>query len=144
VQRHHARAAIIESAPPFLDSLIARFAAEDRSDRSAIEALGRIATTSSREYLKTLFGSSADSRRSTIVLALARVGHRDDAEFFATVLQDATIDQTSRRYAALGVGHIGGDQAVQSLERALMAAPPECGFDRHRFGIRDHAQRCRY
>jgi hypothetical protein len=125
VQRHHARAAIIESAPPFLDSLIARFAAEDQFDRSAIEALGRIATTSSRAHLKTLFSTGADSRRSTIVLALARVGHRDDTDLFATVLQDGTVDQTSRRYAALALGHIGGDQAVHHLERALPGAPSE-------------------
>lgn len=125
VQRHHARAAILESALPFLDSLIARFAAQVQFDRSAVEALGRIATTSSRGYLKTLLSSSADSRRSTIVLALARIGRRDDADLFATVLQDGTVDQTSRRYAALALGYIGGDQAVQYLERALPAAPSE-------------------
>ena len=124
-RRHHARAAIIESAPPFLDSLIARFAAEDQFDDSAIDALGRIATTRSRRHLRAAFGSSSDSLRSSIVLALARVGHRDDAELFATVLGDATADRASRQYAALGLGHIGGNRAVQRLDRALTAAPPE-------------------
>jgi hypothetical protein len=125
VQRDHARAAIVESAPLFLDSLIARFAAEDQVNRSAIEALGRIATTSSHAHLKTLFTSRADSERSAAVLALARVGHPDDSDWFATVLQDATVDQISRRYAALALGHIAGDQAVQYLERALPGATSE-------------------
>ena len=35
------------------------------------------------------------------------------------------MDQTSRRYAALGLGHIGGDRAVEHLERALVAASAE-------------------
>jgi hypothetical protein len=117
VQRRHARAAIVESAPPFLDSLIARFAAEDQFDHSAIEALGRIATPRTRAYLKTLFRSSAGSRPFTIVLALARIGHRDDPEFFATVLQDATVDQASRRHAALGLGHVGW-QSSSAVPRA--------------------------
>jgi HEAT repeat protein len=125
VPRHRARAAIIESAAPFLDWLIARFAAEEQSDSSAIDALGRIATPGSRTHLRNLLTGSAESRRSAIVLALARNGHSDDAELFTTVLEDATGDQTSRRYAALGLGHIGGDQAVQSLEHALVTAPPE-------------------
>jgi hypothetical protein len=124
VQRRHARAAIIESAPSSLDALIARFAAEEEFDASAIEALGRIGTASSRAHLKTLFGT-ASPRRAPIVLALARAADRDDAAFFATVLQDGSVDQTSRRYAALALGHAGGDQAVQHLERALSAAPSE-------------------
>jgi hypothetical protein len=41
------------------------------------------------------------------------------------VLRDASVDQGSRRYAALGLGHIGGDQAVHHLERGLPAAPSE-------------------
>lgn len=105
-----ARTAIIESASKFLESLIARFAAEDGFD-VAIEALGRIVTTGSRTHLKKVFSSSTDPRRSRIVLALARVGHREDADF----------DNTSRRYAALGLGQVGGDQAVQYLAGALPA-----------------------
>jgi hypothetical protein len=41
VQRHHARAGIVERAPRFLEPLIARFATEDQYDISAIDALGR-------------------------------------------------------------------------------------------------------
>ena len=119
MRRHHARAAIVESAPPFLESLIMRFATDDPFDGSAIGALGRIASTRSRTHLKSLLRRSSEPRSWWILLALARVGHRDDAEFLATVLQDEKMDQTSRRYAALGLGHIGGDQAVQFLERAL-------------------------
>ena len=119
VQRHHARAAIVESAPPFLEPLIARFASEDPSDASAIDALGRIASTASRTHLKNLVRSRDQARRSAVVLALARVGHREDADFLASILQDESMDQTSRRYAALGLGHIGGDASVRHLERAL-------------------------
>jgi hypothetical protein len=125
VRRYEARAAIVESAPRFLESLIARFAFEDEYNAPAIEALGRIASDESRSQLKTLFARNRDSRRQQIVLALAGIGHEADAEFFAGVLQDATADQYSRRYAALGLGYIGGDRAVRYLERALATVPVE-------------------
>lgn len=124
-RRYAARAAIIESAPRFLDTLIARFAAEDQYGIAAIEALGRLATTESRAQLRNLFASSRDSRRSATVVALARVGHRDDTEFLAGVLHDPDVDTGSRGYAALGLGHIGGERAVQDLERALPTAPSD-------------------
>ncbi|HXG90368.1 MAG TPA: HEAT repeat domain-containing protein [Vicinamibacterales bacterium] len=124
-RRYQARAAIIESAPAFLDSLIGRFAAESQGDWSAIEALGRLATGTSRMYLRALFRSGDVSRRQGIALALARVGHSDDAAFLADVLQDATVEERSRSYAALGLGRIGGDQSVGLLEGALSGAPAE-------------------
>jgi len=124
-QRYEARSAIIASAPPFLESLIARFAAEDPSDVTAVDALGRIASASSRAYLRDLYRSSAEVRRPAIVLALAYIGHGDDAAFFSGVLEDAAGDEMTRRYAALGLGHIGGRRAVQYLERVLVAAPTD-------------------
>jgi hypothetical protein len=129
LRRNEARAAIVESAPQFLGSLIARFAVDDPFRLPAIDALGRIATVGSRSQLKNLFERSHDLHRSSIVLALAGVGHGDDTEFLAGVLQDAAADDQSRRYAALGIGHIGGDQAVRYLERALPTAPPEIRSD---------------
>ncbi len=55
--------------------------------------------------------------------ALARIGHRDDADFMAAVLQDAAVDEMPRRFAAFGLGHVGGDGAVRHLEAALASAP---------------------
>ena len=124
-ERTLARAALVESAAPFLDSLIARLAAVDGFKGPAVEALGRMASISSRAHLRDLFHRSAATDRPTIALALARIGHREDADFFATVLEDRTADPASRRYAALGLGRIGGNRAVRSLERGLSAAPPE-------------------
>jgi len=125
VIRYRARAAIIESAPQFLVRLIARFAAEDLYGTSAIDALGRLATAESRAELKRLFDHVRDRRRSAIVLSLARVGQRLDAEFFTRVLHDFTADKDAKGYAILGLGHIGGDRAAVSLERALPTMPPE-------------------
>jgi hypothetical protein len=121
LKRYEARAALIESAPPFLVSVIARFAAEDRYNPLAIEALGRMATPASRAHLKDLWRTA--SGNPAIVLALARIGHRDDADFFATVLHDEGIVGTSRSYAALALGRLGGDDSVRELERALPSAP---------------------
>ena len=78
----------------------------------AIEALGRISTDESRAALKSLYESHRESWREYIVLTLARYGHPGDAGFFADVLTDATADLQSKRYAALGLGHVGGDQAA--------------------------------
>jgi hypothetical protein len=123
--RYDARAALIESAPPFLVSVIARFAAEEQYGFSAIGALGRMGTAGSRAHLKNLFRTGNAGRDSNIVLSLARIGHRDDADFLATVLQDETVDEGSRRYAAFGLGWLGGDRAVRELERALPSAPEQ-------------------
>ncbi|HEY7287823.1 MAG TPA: HEAT repeat domain-containing protein [Vicinamibacterales bacterium] len=125
VKRYQARAAIVESAPPFLEPLIARFAAEDPFGTTAIDALGRIASRNSRLQLRKLARDAREARRSAAVLALARVGHRDDADFLANLLRDETMDQTARRYAAIGLGHIGGDASVRHLQRALDTVPPE-------------------
>jgi HEAT repeat protein len=124
-RRYRARAAIIESAPPFLEPLIARFAAENERDSSPIEALGRIASTSSRIHLKSFVRRDPEARRADVVLALARIGHRGDADFLAGVLQDETMDQPSRIHAAAGLGRIGGDRSVRYLERALDGVPTE-------------------
>jgi HEAT repeat protein len=124
-RRHNARAAISESAPRFLESMIARFAAEDPSDWTAIDALGRLATTESRAQLRNLFSRNEEPWRADVMLALARVGHHDDAAFFFSALQSTDVDLRSRVYAALGLGRIGGEDAVRYLERALPAAPDE-------------------
>ena len=125
LRRYDARAAIVESAPPFLVPLIARFVGEEDVRTAAIEALGRIETDESRAALKLLYESHRESWREYVVLALARYGHPGDAGFFVEVLADATADVRSRRYAALGLGHVGGDQAALQLERLLPTAPPE-------------------
>jgi hypothetical protein len=124
-RRYFARAAIVESAPPILEPLIARLAADNQNGGSAVDALGRIGSPSSRTQLKNLVRTSPEARRSSIVLALARVGHRDDRHFLEDLLTDKTMDERSREYAALGLGHIGGDKAVRGLERGLETASPD-------------------
>jgi hypothetical protein len=121
-QRRQARAGIIESAPPFLDSLIASFATDDFLGFAAVDALGRIATPASRGLLRDLYRLDKETRGSGVVLALARIAHPDEAAFFETVLGDATVDGLSRQYAALGLGRIGGDRVVKQLARALTVA----------------------
>ena len=128
--RAYARDAIIESAAPFLEPLIMRFVEEGND--SAISALGRIASESGRSYLKELYRVSDERRRSSIMWALALAGHEGDAGFFVEVLKDETIDSTPnspgmsiKEYAALGLGHIGGDQAARYLESTFTDASPE-------------------
>ena len=125
--RAYARDAIIESAAPFLEPLIMRFVEEGND--SAILALGHIASESGRAYLKELYRVSDERRRSLIMLALALTGHKGDAVFFVEALKDETIDSkpnslgmSIKQYAALGLGHIGGDHAVRYLESAFAAA----------------------
>jgi hypothetical protein len=121
-RRHQARAAIAESAPPFLTSLIARYASEDQGATRAIEALGRIATEESLSALRNLLARTGDRERSSIVRALAHSGNSDNAAPLADVLQDVAARDHDRRHAALGLGYIGGDQAVRYLERAIPTA----------------------
>lgn len=57
-------------------------------------------------------------------MALARIGHRDDVDFFVDLMQDRTLDLAVWRYAALGLAYVGGDEAVRHLERASRGATP--------------------
>ena len=119
LERSYAREALVETAPPFLEALLARFAAEDQFGTSAIDALGRIATPGSRSHLKTFARGGRTTRQSAAALALARIGHPADAQFLASVLEDGRAGDATRGYAALGLGSMGGDHAVRLLESAL-------------------------
>jgi hypothetical protein len=127
-----AREVIFEHAPSFLESLIARFAFEDdsRVSESAIEALGRIGSDSSRVILRQLFQETMQPfRRSKVVGALALIGHRDDQSLFANVLQEPSIDTGTKSAAAFGLGRIGGDRSVEYLESALPTINAEARGD---------------
>ena len=121
-KRHVARQALIESAPPFLVSVIARFAADEPYQVLAVDALGRMATPGSRAHLKNLFRTGSARRDSEILLALAGIGHRDDADFLAGALHDPAVAERTRTNAAFGLGWLGGERAVRELERALPSA----------------------
>ena len=121
--RLEARTALIESAPSFLVSLFAQFAAEDQFVSSVIDALGRMGTAASRAELKNLLQAGGGRRDSAIMLALAQIGHQDDVEFFAAVLRDESREERTRSYAAYGLGRAGGDPAVRELERAWRSVP---------------------
>ncbi len=135
LKRIEARKAIIESAPPFLETLIAQFASEDTyPSAQAVEALGRIGNTESRSDLKKLYAQTKNENiRPFIVLTLARVGHADDSTFFADVLEnlpqnepwESKVAREIKMYAALGLGRIGGDSAVRLLKTTLANVDPE-------------------
>jgi hypothetical protein len=125
-----AREAISESALPFQEPLIARFASE--GNYSAIQALGRIGNAESRADLKKLYYESRTTHRGFgIMLTLACIGHPDDASFFAEVLRERASEFFENEYfhpdvpyAALGLGRIGGDESVRCLKDAIKGANP--------------------
>lgn len=120
-----AKDAIIESAPSFLETVIAGYTTDVQLRDRAVAALGRINTQTSRATLRSLFDSSADvGFRHSIMLSLARTGQADNLDLFSHVLRDIDdSDQWVASYAALGAGFVGGDQAVKVLRSGLSAAP---------------------
>ena len=121
VRSVQARAAIIESAPPFLAQLIARFAPPYMPGGVA-EALRRIGTPESRALLMDLYERTTGDLRPPVVLAMARSGDPGLTELLSRILADPSADISSRRHAALGLGLTGGERAVRDLERALTGA----------------------
>ena len=128
VRSVQARAAIIESAPPFLAQLIARFAPPYMPGEVA-EALRRIGTPESRALLMDLYERTAGDLRPPVVLAMARSGDPGLTELLSRILADPSADISSRRHAALRLGLIGGERAVRDLERALAGADDQLRSD---------------
>jgi hypothetical protein len=127
-RRPRAREAIAEMAPTFLEKTILGFAEDPNYANLAVKGLGQIHSTESRKDLVELFDRSADLRlRCDIVRALAEMATPDQFEFFFSLLpgRSAKLDDDIRVYAALGLGQIGGDQAVDALVNAPTSPNPE-------------------
>jgi hypothetical protein len=120
-----ARRAIAEMAPPFLEKTILSFANQPEDASLAAEGLGQIPTDASRADLVDLYEKSADLRsRGSIVKALAQIATAAELPFFASLLPGhrSALDDAIRVYAALGIGRIGGENAVDVLRSALPGA----------------------
>jgi len=120
-KRSRARKAISEMAPAFLEKTLLGFVNQPEWVTVAVEGLGRIPTDDSRRDLISLFEASADLRlRSLIVQQLAEIGTPSEMAFFASLLpgRSTTLDDEARRFAALGLGRIGGSEAVRDLADA--------------------------
>ena len=121
-----AKEAIIEAAPPFLESEIVKLASDVQLRSRAVAALGRMNTQASRASLRSLFDSKTDAGSGhDIVLALARTGEPDNLEFFSRLLRDtAESDPWLADYAALGAGFVGGPGGVEALRAGTSISSP--------------------
>lgn len=122
---------IVEMAPPFLEpeirTLIKRRGHERGFAYAAAQALAEIDTRSSRAELIDWFDRSDDLQiRSSIVNAVARARHPDYLPFLASLLpgRSTQVDNRIRRDAALGIGMIGGEAAVEALRDAPRSPDP--------------------
>ncbi len=116
-------------APPFLEKTLLGFANGPWTTAIlAVEGLGQIPTSESRSDLISLFDKSADlGLRAFIVQKLAGIGTTQEVAFFSSLLagRSTSLDDKIRRFAALGLGRIGGRDAVVALESALRNLSPE-------------------
>jgi hypothetical protein len=122
---------ILEMAPAFLEpeirTLVKRRGHERGFAYAAAEALAEIDTPSSRAELIDWFDHSDDLQiRSSIVNAVARARHPDNLPFLVTLLpgRSTQVDNRIRRDAALGIGMIGGEAAVETLRDAPRSPDP--------------------
>ena len=116
-----AREAIAEMAPPFLEKTILSFASQPETAGLAVEGLGQISTAASRADLVDLYEKSADLRlRASIVHALAGIATAAELPFFDSLLpgHSSALEDAIRVSAALGIGRLGGEQAVAILRDA--------------------------
>jgi len=116
-----AREAIAEMAPPFLEKTILSFADQPETSGLAVEGLRQIPTDASRADLVGLFEKSADLKlRSSIVRALAGIATTTELPFLASLLpgHSSALDDAIRISAALGIGGLGGERAVEILRSA--------------------------
>ena len=122
---------ILEMAPAFLEpeirTLVKRRGHERGFAYEAAEALAEIDTPSSRTELIEWFDRSDDLQiRSSIVNAVARARHPNNLPFLASLLpgRSTQVDNRIRRDAALGIGMIGGEPAVEALRDATPSPDP--------------------
>jgi hypothetical protein len=122
---------ILEMAPAFLEPEIRTMVKHRGHERgfayAAAEALAEIDTPSSRAELIEWFDRSDDLQiRSSIVNAVARARHPDNLPFLASLLpgRSTQVDNRIRRDAALGIGMIGGEAAVEALRDAPRSPDP--------------------
>jgi HEAT repeat protein len=119
-------------APAFLEPEIRKLVKQHGHERgfaySAAEALAEIDTPTSRAELIDWFDRSDDLQtRFFIVRAVARARHPDNLPFLASLLpgRSTQIDNSIRRDAALGIGMIGGEAAVDALRDAPRSPDPQ-------------------
>lgn len=125
--RSRAREAIAEMAPPFLEKKLLAFADQPEDVRLAIKGLGQLPTDESRSDLVVLFDKCVDVRlRPEIVEKLAGIGTAHEMAFFASLLpgRSSEWDDRYRTFAALGLGRIGGAEAVRRLKAGLQSPNP--------------------
>jgi hypothetical protein len=122
---------ILEMAPAFLEpdirTLVKRRGHERGFAYAAAQALAEIDTPSSRAELMDWFDRSDDLQiRSSIVNAVARARHPNNLPFLASLLpgRSTQVDNRIRRDAALGIGMIGGEAAVEALRDAPRIPDP--------------------
>jgi hypothetical protein len=128
VPSREAREAIAEMAPPFLEKTILEFANQPETAALAVEGLGQIPTPASREDLVRLYDKSADlTLRAAIVEKLAGIATLAELPFFASLLpgRSSKLDDRIRVPAVLGIGRLGGEDAVKALQSAPASPNPE-------------------
>ena len=122
-EMRRAREAIAEMAPEFLEKTIAAFALGPTPTPSlAVKGLGQIDSTESRADLIRLYDKSTDlGLRNQIVQALAALSTPNEVQFFVELLpgRSTEVDDQIRQWAALGLGHIGGNVAARALAGGL-------------------------
>jgi hypothetical protein len=113
--------AIVEMAPPFLEEIIAT---QTSIDSRVIDALAWIGTREARTHLKALYAREPNDLEGALaVQAVARLAEREDFDFLNQVLQRNESNESAQEYAALGLGKIGGDEAVRALDAADPTRP---------------------
>lgn len=116
-----AREAISEMAPPFLEKTMLRFAEQPETAGLAVEGLAQIPTRQARAALIQLYDKSADLQlRTSIVEKMAEMATPEEIPFLSSLLpgRGTTLDDRLRMFAALGLGGVGGKEAVRALEPA--------------------------
>ncbi len=121
----HAREAIAEMAPPFLEKTILGFTNHPGDEPLVVKGLGQIPTPESRADLIALFEKSPDlNLRALIAEKLAAIATPRELPFFASLLpgHSSVLDDRLRVFAALGIGRIGGNDAVKALQSVPLSA----------------------
>lgn len=123
--------AIFEMAPPFLEGemvKIVRYAGNQSGiAEPAAAALAEVNSPSSRRELIAWFDRSNDLHiRRAIVDAIAKSRQPENLEFLASLLpgRSTEADDAIRYTAALGIGRIGGQAAVNALAQAPESPNP--------------------
>ncbi|MEZ0325719.1 MAG: HEAT repeat domain-containing protein [Fimbriimonas sp.] len=116
--RPNAVAFLVEAGPPAIPPLLPMLGNKDKDVRlAAADALGKLRAKQALSKLVALYNGSTGDEQYGYLAAIAGVGDPSSETLLTSALNDEALPAPQRAQAALGLGRIGSESAIDLLWR---------------------------